>query len=133
MLACKQNGELKHHFEEKELTVSQLSRVKLVRSQHIEELKRLLEEEVKAKNALAHGLQSTRHDCDLLREQYEEEQESKAELQCSMSKANSEVALWRTKYETDAIHDAKRSRPVSIWLNSGRCNMSLMKLRSGQT
>ncbi|CAB1342077.1 unnamed protein product [Coregonus sp. 'balchen'] len=56
----------------------------------------------KAKNALAHGLQSTCHDCDLLREQYEEEQESKAELQRSMSKANSEVALWRTKYETDA-------------------------------
>ncbi|XP_035603896.1 myosin heavy chain, skeletal muscle-like [Oncorhynchus keta] len=103
MLACKQNGELKHHLEEKELTVSQLSRVKLVRSQQIEELKRLLEEEVKAKNALAHGLQSTRHDCDLLREQYEEEQESKAELQRSMSKASSEVALWRTKYETDAI------------------------------
>lgn len=39
----------------------------------------------------------------MLREQYEEEQESTAELQRSMSKANSEVALWRTKYETDAI------------------------------
>ncbi|KAL2101664.1 hypothetical protein ACEWY4_003425 [Coilia grayii] len=57
----------------------------------------------KAKNALAHGLQSSRHDCDLLREQFEEEQEAKAELQRCMSKANSEVAQWRTKYETDAI------------------------------
>ncbi|XP_041345954.1 myosin heavy chain, cardiac muscle isoform-like [Pyrgilauda ruficollis] len=56
-----------------------------------------------AKNALAHALQSARHDCDLLREQYEEEQEAKAELQRAMSKANSEVAQWRTKYETDAI------------------------------
>ena len=56
-----------------------------------------------AKNALAHAVQSSRHDCDLLREQYEEEQEAKAELQRSMSKANSEVAQWRTKYETDAI------------------------------
>ncbi|CAB1342079.1 unnamed protein product [Coregonus sp. 'balchen'] len=109
-----ENCELTRQLEEKELTVSQLTRVKLVCSQQIEELKRLLEEEVKAKNALAHGLQSTRHDCDLLREQYEEEQESKVELQRSMSKANSEVALWRTKYETDAIQrteeleDAKR-------------------------
>lgn len=58
---------------------------------------------LKAKNALAHALQSSRHDCDLLREQYEEEQESKAELQRALSKANSEVAQWRTKYETDAI------------------------------
>ena len=56
-----------------------------------------------AKSALAHALQSARHDCDLLREQYEEEQEGKAELQRAMSKANSEVAQWRTKYETDAI------------------------------
>uniref|UniRef100_A0A452J062 Uncharacterized protein n=1 Tax=Gopherus agassizii TaxID=38772 RepID=A0A452J062_9SAUR len=56
-----------------------------------------------AKNALAHALQSARHDCDLLREQYEEETEAKAELQRSLSKANSEVAQWRTKYETDAI------------------------------
>ena len=56
-----------------------------------------------AKNALAHGVQSARHDCDLLRKQFEEEQEAKAELQRGMSKANSEVAQWRTKYETDAI------------------------------
>ncbi|XP_030920959.1 myosin-6-like [Geospiza fortis] len=56
-----------------------------------------------AKNALAHALQSARHDGDLLREQYEEETEAKAELQRSLSKANSEVAQWRTKYETDAI------------------------------
>ena len=56
-----------------------------------------------AKNALAHGLQSARHDCDLLREQYEEELEAKGELQRALSKANSEVAQWRTKYETDAI------------------------------
>ncbi len=58
---------------------------------------------LQAKNALAHAVQSARHDTDLLREQYEEEQEAKAELQRSMSKANTEVAQWRTKYETDAI------------------------------
>ncbi|TKC33231.1 hypothetical protein EI555_021196, partial [Monodon monoceros] len=39
---------------------------------------------------------SARHDCDLLREQYEEETEAKAELQRVLSKANSEVAQWRT-------------------------------------
>ncbi|KAL2101666.1 hypothetical protein ACEWY4_003427 [Coilia grayii] len=98
-----ENGDLTRSLEEKESTISQLNRVKNVGTQQIEELKRLLEEEIKAKNALAHGLQSSRHDCDLLREQFEEEQEAKAELQRCMSKANSEVAQWRTKYETDAI------------------------------
>lgn len=52
---------------------------------------------------MAHALQASRHDCDLLREQYEEEVEAKGELQRSLSKANAEVAQWRTKYETDAI------------------------------
>lgn len=56
-----------------------------------------------AKSALAHAVQASRHDNDLLREQYEEEQETKAELQRALSKANAEVAQWRTKYETDAI------------------------------
>lgn len=56
-----------------------------------------------SKNALAHALQASRHDCDLLREQYEEEVEAKSELQRNLSKANAEVAQWRTKYETDAI------------------------------
>ncbi|KAK2520864.1 hypothetical protein Q9233_011500 [Columba guinea] len=50
-----------------------------------------------SKNALAHALQASRHDCDLLREQYEEEVEAKSELQRNLSKANAEVAQWRTK------------------------------------
>lgn len=58
---------------------------------------------LQSKNALAHALQAARHDCDLLREQYEEEQEAKGELQRALSKGNAEVAQWRTKYETDAI------------------------------
>ncbi|KAK0144617.1 Myosin-6 [Merluccius polli] len=117
-----ENGELARQLEEKDSLVSQLTRGKQSYTQQIEDLKRQLEEEVKvsklilhliktdsciitckAKNALAHAVQSSRHDCDLLREQFEEEQEAKAELQRSMSKANSEVAQWRTKYETDAI------------------------------
>jgi len=63
-------------------------------------------------------LQSARHDCDLLREQYEEEQEAKGELQRALSKANSEVAQWRTKYETDAIQrteELEEAKYVGTW------------------
>uniref|UniRef100_A0A8C7TBL2 Myosin motor domain-containing protein n=1 Tax=Oncorhynchus mykiss TaxID=8022 RepID=A0A8C7TBL2_ONCMY len=94
-------GEFGRQLEEKGALVFQLTRVKQAFTQQVEELKRQIEEE--AKNSLAHGVQSARHDCDLLREQFELEQEAKAELQRCMSKANSEVAQWRTKYETDAI------------------------------
>ena len=59
--------------------------------------------QIQSKSSLAHAVQGARHDNDLLREQYEEEQETKQELQRALSKANAEVAQWRTKYETDAI------------------------------
>lgn len=71
-----------------------------------------------AKNALAHALQSSRHDCDLLREQYDEDQEAKAEMQRALSKANAEVAQWRTKYETDAIQrteELEEAKSVTNW------------------
>uniref|UniRef100_A0A8C3IV49 Myosin heavy chain n=1 Tax=Chrysemys picta bellii TaxID=8478 RepID=A0A8C3IV49_CHRPI len=93
------SGEFSRQVEEKDTLVSQLSRGKQAFTQQIEELKRHLEEEIKVRIFPT----SARHDCDLLREQYEEEQEAKGELQRTLSKANSEVAQWRTKYETDAI------------------------------
>uniref|UniRef100_A0A3P9LWK3 Myosin, heavy chain 6, cardiac muscle, alpha n=1 Tax=Oryzias latipes TaxID=8090 RepID=A0A3P9LWK3_ORYLA len=98
-----ENGEFGRQLEEKESLISQLTRGKNSYNQQVEDLRRQLEEEVKAKNALAHAVQSARHDCDLLREQFEEEQEAKAELQRALSKSNTEVAAWRTKYETDGI------------------------------
>uniref|UniRef100_A0A669Q5F1 Myosin motor domain-containing protein n=1 Tax=Phasianus colchicus TaxID=9054 RepID=A0A669Q5F1_PHACC len=98
-----ENGELSRLLEEKESFINQLSRGKTSFTQTIEELKRQLEEETKVR-LLGHGWSlASRHDCDLLREQYEEEVEAKSELQRNLSKANAEVAQWRTKYETDAI------------------------------
>merc|ERR1712193_546747 len=98
-----ENGEYQRTVEEKEQLIAQLTRTKNSATQSNEELKRALDEESKAKAALAHAVQAGRHDNDLLREQYEEEQEAKAEIQRQLSKANAEVASWRTKYETDAI------------------------------
>ncbi|KAF1374270.1 hypothetical protein PFLUV_G00248200 [Perca fluviatilis] len=71
------NGEFSRLLQEKEVILSQISRAKLAFTQQVEELKRHVEEETKAKNVLAHALQSARHDCHLLREQLEE-QEAKA-------------------------------------------------------
>lgn len=126
-------GKLSRLLEEKESLISQLSRGKALATQSLEELRRQLEEESKvgqplaateqaawaqghwpgpmlrslgslqAKSTLAHAVQASRHDCDLLREQHEEEAEAQAELQRLLSKANAEVAQWRSKYEADAI------------------------------
>lgn len=42
-------------------------------------------------------------DIDAFREQIEEEQEGKADLQRQLSKANAEAQAWRTKYESEGL------------------------------
>uniref|UniRef100_A0A8B9X5K1 Myosin heavy chain 7B n=1 Tax=Bos mutus grunniens TaxID=30521 RepID=A0A8B9X5K1_BOSMU len=94
-----ESGELSL-LEEKESLISQLSRWKALATQSLEEL---CGQPQNGGSALAHAVQALRHDCDLLREQHEEEAEAQAELQRLLSKANAEVAQWRSKYEADAI------------------------------
>uniref|UniRef100_A0A5G2Q7D6 Myosin, heavy chain 1, skeletal muscle, adult n=1 Tax=Sus scrofa TaxID=9823 RepID=A0A5G2Q7D6_PIG len=101
-----ESGEYSRQLDEKDTLVSQLSRGKQAFTQQIEELKRQLEEEIKVNFLLVAywSLGTKHHFKDIkLRDQSLCSQEAKAELQRAMSKANSEVAQWRTKYETDAI------------------------------
>lgn len=56
-----------------------------------------------ARVSLAHAVQASRHDYSLLREQLEDEQGAKAELQRALYNANSQVVQWRAKYETEAV------------------------------
>jgi len=55
------------------------------------------------KTSLAHQVQAAKHDNELLREQHDEEVESRTELQRNLTKSHGEVQHWKNKYETDAI------------------------------
>ncbi|KAM5332431.1 LOW QUALITY PROTEIN: myosin-15 [Glossophaga mutica] len=113
------NNEFLRRMEEKEALINQLSREKSTFIQQIEGLKGQLEEETKSQSALAQSLQSAKRDCDLL-EQYEEEQEAKAELHRAVSKGSAEVVQWRMKYEDDALQstedleDAKKKLAIRL-------------------
>ncbi|XP_036404633.1 myosin-16-like [Megalops cyprinoides] len=98
-----ESGDLSRELEEVQSKLSQLARVKTTLTSQTDELKRQLDEESKARSTAVVSLANARHDLDLMKEQLEEEQESKAEMQRLISKLNSEVTTWRTKYETDAI------------------------------
>uniref|UniRef100_UPI0035901084 myosin-16-like n=1 Tax=Myxine glutinosa TaxID=7769 RepID=UPI0035901084 len=98
-----ENGDNLRRLEEAENKISQLSRLRLTLSSQLEETKRALEEETKGKAGLALGLANTRHDCELLREQLDEEQENRAEMQRLISRLNGEVSQWKSKYEADGI------------------------------
>ncbi|KAM6121792.1 LOW QUALITY PROTEIN: uncharacterized protein MYH16 [Phoenicopterus ruber ruber] len=65
---------------------------------------RQLDEESKSCTAAVVSLADTKRHLDLMKEP---EEESKAELQCLVSKLNTEVTIWRTKYRTDAIERTK--------------------------
>ena len=57
---------------------------------------------------------------DSLREQFEEEQEARADLQRQLSRANAAAQEWRSKYETDGmaraeeLEDAKRKLQAKL-------------------
>ncbi|XP_075897746.1 myosin-7-like [Nelusetta ayraudi] len=118
--ALTETAEYSRRVEERDVMIGQLQRSKAGVCQNYDDLKRQMEEESKARVALAHVVQSARHDGSLLREQLEEEQEAKAELQRALSNANSQVVQWRAKYETDAVlrieelEDAKRKLVVKL-------------------
>ncbi|XP_051841208.1 myosin-15 [Antechinus flavipes] len=90
-------------LEEKDNLINKLFRGKNNFVQQIEELRMLLEQESESKKVLTHALQSAKHDYDLLKGQYREEQEAKAKLLWTLTKGRAEVVQWRTHYETHTL------------------------------
>ncbi|KAK2836602.1 hypothetical protein Q7C36_014471 [Tachysurus vachellii] len=99
-----ENSDLSRDLGEAQSKLNQITRIKASLTTQNDELKRQVDEESKARSTAVVGLANARHDLDLLKEQLDEEQEVKVEMQRLISKLNSEVTTWRTKYETDAIH-----------------------------
>ncbi|KAM5229350.1 uncharacterized protein MYH16 [Ctenodactylus gundi] len=98
-----ENSELSREYEESQSRLNQVLRVKTSLTSQVDDFKRQIDEESKSRSAAVVSLANTKHDLDLLKEQLEEEQGGKSELQRLVSKLNTEVTTWRTKYETDAI------------------------------
>ncbi|XP_004705615.1 myosin-16 [Echinops telfairi] len=98
-----ENSEVSREYEESQSRLNQILRVKTSLTSQVDDYKRQLDEESKSRSAAVVSLANTKHDLDLLKEQLEEEQGGKSELQRLVSKLNTEVTTWRTKYETDAI------------------------------
>uniref|UniRef100_A0A8C4ZH76 Uncharacterized protein n=1 Tax=Gadus morhua TaxID=8049 RepID=A0A8C4ZH76_GADMO len=118
--AVTETAEYSRRLEEGNALIGQLQRSKAGLIQNQDDLKRQLEEESKARVALAHAVQAARCDAAMLREQLEEETEGRAELQRALTASSSQVATWRTKYEMDAVHkveeleDAKKKLVVRL-------------------
>ncbi|XP_038654549.1 myosin-7-like [Scyliorhinus canicula] len=98
-----EQGDLTQQLEERDTLITQFTRMKVALNQQIEDLKNRLDEESKLRMGLSQRLQDSRNDCDVLREQLEEEQDERSNLQKSACKANADALLWKTKYETEGV------------------------------
>lgn len=71
---------------------------------------------VQARQKLSSEVRNLTSDLDALREQLEEEQDVKADLQRQLSKANTEAQQWRAKFEGEGAaraEELEESRSVS--------------------
>ncbi|XP_055937975.1 myosin heavy chain, muscle-like isoform X5 [Argiope bruennichi] len=115
-----ENGDLLRQLEEAEGQVAQLTKLKNSLSMQLDEVKRTADEESRERAAVMSKFRNLEHDLDTLREQLEDEQEAKADLQRQLSKANAEVQLWRTKYESEGLarleelEDSKRKLQAKL-------------------
>jgi predicted nucleic acid-binding Zn-ribbon protein len=64
---------------------------------------------VQARQKLSSEVRNLNSDLDALREQLEEEQDGKSDLQRQLSKANSEAQQWRAKFEGEGTARAEES------------------------
>jgi len=69
-------------------------------TKQVEEAKAGAEEESRLKTKLQGENRNLQADLDQLREQFEEEQSGRADMQRALQKANSEVSVWKQKCES---------------------------------
>ncbi|KAM6245082.1 LOW QUALITY PROTEIN: uncharacterized protein MYH16 [Spheniscus humboldti] len=101
-----ENSQLSREHEEAQSRHNRIVHIKISLTSQADDFKRQLDEESKSCTTAVASLANTKHDLEPMKTLVEEE-ESKAELQCLVSKLNTEVIIWRTKYMTDGIERTK--------------------------
>lgn len=72
------------------------------------------------------------HESNTIREQIEEQVEARAEVLRQLSKVNSEIQLWRTKFESEGLaktEELEDSKFVSLLLTMGRIVLQLLTIK----
>ncbi len=108
-------GDLRRQLEESESQINQLAKAKSSLSSSLEESKGNMEEEGRFRNKLQAEVRNLQADLDHLRDQLDEEQESHTDAQRLLTKATSEIAVWRQRLESgeggisaEQVDDLKR-------------------------
>merc|ERR1719209_1556615 len=95
--------DLNRQIEETENALSQLGKNKISLSTQLADTKSLADAEARDKAALLSKFKGLRTECENMKMRVEEEAEKKNDILRLLSKAQSDIQLWKSKYETEAL------------------------------
>merc|ERR550519_2340091 len=95
--------DLSRQIEETENAIAALGKNKVSLSTQLEDTKRLADAEARDKASLMTKYKSLATDCENMKMRIEEEAERKNDTLRALSKAQAEIQLWKSKFETEAL------------------------------
>merc|ERR1711970_1525803 len=102
-----ENCDLVHQFEEAERAAAQLSKDRTSLTTQLEDSKRLADAETRERINLLGKMRNMQHELNVMEEHLDEEYEAKQEVERQLSKAFSDIQLWKTRYETEGVARAE--------------------------
>ncbi|CAL4154392.1 unnamed protein product, partial [Meganyctiphanes norvegica] len=113
-----ENSDLLRNLEEADGQISLLSKLTITLGNQLDEARRVADEENKERVTLLGKYRNMEHDLDGLREQLNEENESKEDLHRQLVRANNEAHMYRTRYETEGIARAEELEAIRLKLSA---------------
>merc|ERR1711990_1294193 len=98
-----ENQDLTRQIEETEAAIAALGRNKISLTTQLEDTKRMGDAEARDRASLLSKFKSLNSELESLKDRIEEENEKKSDALKGLSKAQAEVQLWRSKYETEGL------------------------------
>merc|ERR1712126_575684 len=95
--------DLNRQIEETENAIAALGKNKVSLTTQLEDTKRLADAEARDRSSLLTKYKNLNSDCENLKMKIDEESERKNDALRALSKAQSEIQLWKSKYETEAL------------------------------
>merc|ERR1719397_24731 len=95
--------DLTRQIEETENAIGQLGKSKVSLSTQLEDTKRLADAEARDRASLLTKYKNLATDCENMKMRIEEEAERKNDTLRALSKAQAEIQLWKSKFETEAL------------------------------
>ena len=121
-----ENVDLTRQIEETENSIATLSKSKISLKTQLDDTKHLGDSEARERAVLLSKFKNLNTDMDNVRMRIEEESEKKSDSMRALSKAQAEIQLWRSKYETEAMGKIEE-------LESGQCKLKARLTEAEET